>query len=296
MNYVNVHSHRDALRSDVKTLTKFSTLSQRTVIEDKRRRLEGRIKAFHKKAEKFIDMEEVNELVLEEEPDWDGWEMLDDEDEDQMSGSENDGKVKRFKGDRRYQEDEDDAAEPERMSLTLPSSLGKDHISKLGLEELASQEVELRCGQANDALAEIRIGLGHKSLLFRTKIRNANNVKETTRAWKEVRQSTKEIDRHVRCYKHARWALERLGASKETLEKYRDIEKEDLKMSSDMVEENRFGQRNDKLPWFWRLGPQADTDGDRVMKECKCFAGYWVRGPDRQKSLQSELVKGESQV
>jgi hypothetical protein len=156
--------------------------------------------------------------------------------------------------------------------------------------------MELRCGQANDALAEIRIGLGHKSLLFRTKIRNANNVKETTQAWKEVRQSTKEIDRHVRCYKHARWALERLGALKETLEKYRGIEKEDLKMSSDMVEENRFGQRNDTLPWFWRLGPQADTDGDGVMEECKCFAGYWVRGPDRQKGLQSQLVKGEGQV
>jgi hypothetical protein len=65
--------------------------------------------------------------------------------------------------------------------------------------------------------------------------------------------------KHVACYQRAQQALKQLGADEEILEKYQDIEKEHLKMSSDMVEENRFGQHNDMLAWFWRLGPQTDA-------------------------------------
>jgi len=36
---------------------------------------------------------------------------------------------------------------------------------------MASQELELRQGQANDALEGLRLALGNKSLLFRTKVR-----------------------------------------------------------------------------------------------------------------------------
>ena len=77
-----------------------------------------------------------------------------------------------------------------------------------------------------------------------------------------------EVMRHVRSYKRARQALAALGADDEVLNQYKDIEKRDLKMSSDMLEENRVGQRNDALAWFWRLGT-AQTAGDGWMEECK---------------------------
>jgi len=41
----------------------------------------------------------------------------------------------------------------------------------LGLVTMASQELELRQCQANDALEGLRLALGHKSLLFQTKVR-----------------------------------------------------------------------------------------------------------------------------
>jgi len=57
----------------------------------------------------------------------------------------------------------------------------------------------------------------------------------------------------VRSYRLARNVLETLGAKEELLNQYQEIWKEDLKMSRDIVEENRVGQRSSELAWFWRL-------------------------------------------
>jgi len=48
----------------------------------------------------------------------------------------------------------------------MPSSLQITDMHRLGLVTMASQELELRQGQANDALEGLRLALGHKSLLF----------------------------------------------------------------------------------------------------------------------------------
>jgi hypothetical protein len=74
--------------------------------------------------------------------------------------------------------------------------------------------------------------------------------------------------KHVASYQWAQRALGQLGADEEILERYQDIKKDDLKISSDMVEENRIGQWNHTLTWFWRLGPQTDAEGDSWMQEC----------------------------
>jgi len=57
------------------------------------------------------------------------------------------------------------------MSIFIPSCLQIADMHRLGLETMASQELELRKGQANDALEELRLALRHKSLLFQTKVR-----------------------------------------------------------------------------------------------------------------------------
>ena len=43
---------------------------------------------------------------------------------------------------------------------------------------------------------------------------------------------------------------------------------------SDITEENRFGQRSDVLPWFWRLGGQNEDQHDTWMEECKFIVFY----------------------
>jgi hypothetical protein len=78
------------------------------------------------------------------------------------------------------------------------------------------------------------------------------------------------VNKHVRAYQRARQAMERLGADNATLRRYEKIEPEHLKLSGDLTEENRYGQRNDTLPWFWRLEGQTSEQSNTWMQECKC--------------------------
>jgi len=56
------------------------------------------------------------------------------------------------------------------FQIFMPSCLHSSDIQRLGLVTMASQELELRQGQANNALEGLRLALGHKTLLFRTKV------------------------------------------------------------------------------------------------------------------------------
>ncbi|THH10995.1 hypothetical protein EW146_g8191 [Bondarzewia mesenterica] len=81
------------------------------------------------------------------------------------------------------EEDEDDIADAiptEKMAIALPSMLGLARCTELGLEEMAKQELELRKGQANDALHHICISVAQKSFLFRSSVRQANSQKKKT--------------------------------------------------------------------------------------------------------------------
>ena len=58
---------------------------------------------------------------------------------------------------------------PEFMPIFMPSSLQHADIQRLGLEPMAKQEMKLKQGQANDALEGLRLALGQKALLYRSK-------------------------------------------------------------------------------------------------------------------------------
>jgi len=53
-------------------------------------------------------------------------------------------------------------------------------------------------------------------------------------------------------YKTARPAIGELGGAAD-LKRFKEIQKSDLKMSGDVVEENRVGQMSSILSWIWRL-------------------------------------------
>lgn len=160
---------------------------------------------------------------------------------------------------------------PEKTAICMPSSLMSEDIQRLGLQSLADQEIKLREGQANDCLQALRMALGHKAVLFRTKMRNATTSIRKTRTWDDIKVVTVKVNKHARAYRRARNALERLGADDAMMRRYEKLEKEDLKLSKDVTEENRFGQRNDVLPWFWRLEGQNSDQDDTWMQECRCI-------------------------
>jgi len=88
-------------------------------------------------------------------------------------------------------------------------------------------------------------------------------------AGRDVRRAEDKISRHIRTYQRARKALEYLEASNEVMDKYRPILPQDLSLSGDVVEEQRLGQRNDTLAWFWHIGLTNDEERNEWMDECK---------------------------
>jgi len=60
-----------------------------------------------------------------------------------------------------------------------------------------------------------------------------------------------------------------LKPGNEVMDKYRPILPQDLALSGDVVEEQRLGQRNDTLAWFWHIGLNNDEERNEWMDECK---------------------------
>ena len=67
---------------------------------------------------------------------------------------------------------------PEKLQLILPSSFDRKDIVVTWLQDLSSQELQLHKGQANDCLEKLCLTLGHQSMLYHTKIRQASGTKE----------------------------------------------------------------------------------------------------------------------
>ncbi|KAF8841146.1 hypothetical protein BDN67DRAFT_980514 [Paxillus ammoniavirescens] len=74
-------------------------------------------------------------------------------------------------------------------TLSLPSNIGATQCQDTGLGYLLEQELELRQGQANEALHNIRVDLGHCSFLYRTSVQQVKHSQQwKSRAWDVVHQ------------------------------------------------------------------------------------------------------------
>ena len=145
--------------------------------------MEERLKSFDKKAEEFIGQNEEEDLDIL--PQFTGWDadQRGDENDDELDFLEDEDEVKVEDEveveveDKDADEDDDEDDDEERnienletRAISMPSSLKQDDLQRLGLDILAAQELELRKGQASDCLQSLRMALGHKSVLYRTKV------------------------------------------------------------------------------------------------------------------------------
>ena len=165
---------------------------------------------------------------------------------------------------------------PETERLTLPSSLAFGEIDRLSLQPVATIEIELRKGQINDSLESLRLALGEKSLCFRAEVRNADSQRTSQRAWDNVHKFDADARKHRNLYLHARSALRRLPVDHTYLDTLKDITEADMKMSADVTEENRFGQRSDVLAWFWRQGPNVEEEAVPSVRMQECKFNFYV--------------------
>ena len=125
-------------------LKEISSTSDQTKVEEQRQRLVKQIETYHTKIDTILAGVDVG----------DAW--INHVGQDQEIGEDEDA--------------EEETVPAERMSLFLPSYLSEADRQRVGLNEVAKQELELRKGQANDCLEVIRTTLGQKAVLMRTKV------------------------------------------------------------------------------------------------------------------------------
>lgn len=250
------------MRSHIKSLGKKPSITQKNDLAERRQRLKARIDRFRRDASKIIPVAEEEEFTLVA--------ILDDGDDVTDFPAIDDG-VSDTENNLDWDPDDNDGEEvvPEAIRLLLPSSLTHAQRTRLGVQDIAAKEMQLRQGQANDALEGVRNSLAQVSLVFRTKVREAKSVYTRTRSWNEVQRSNMQVQQHVSRYKTARNALIQLRASPDILGRFLEIKREHLKMPGDIVEANRIGQRSDSLAWFWRLDANKSGNQEGWMKECR---------------------------
>lgn len=234
-------------------------------IQEQQQRLRKKIHAFHKKADMFLghlgSQEEQEYLGDDSDLDSDGdvgWAVIDEDLISDEGGEEED----------EYEDEETVDQAAEKVRLLMPSSLGAKQCRKHEKTvNLMHQEIELRKGQANDALENLRMSLAHKSMLYRSQLRAAKSQRMETRAWTAINTATTSVNKHLRTYRRAYRAMQNLDAD---MIHYDEIHEKDLSLSGDIMEENRIGQRSDQLPWFWRLGHMGSKEQESDwMQECE---------------------------
>jgi hypothetical protein len=265
-------------------------------IAERRERLQTRIDTWNKKAEEYLHSPGLD----------DGEDLLDilSTDADADADAEADADV-----DIGPNEDTDDDTDADTDAYGRHNSARKGHPqtsesfplyfpSSFALHRFPNQarkELELRQGQANDSLHNLRIALGKKSFLFRSHVRAAKSQQRKTRAWSEVSAVDGEVRQQARIYNFTRQRMIKLSADPALLDRYKVLRYEDLKVSTAIATPNARGQRDTRLSWFWNMDVQADAETDDWMEECKPLGSMSCPSPSLtfKGSLQSPLAKSQ---
>jgi hypothetical protein len=165
--------------------------------------------------------------------------------------------------------DEEDLVDiqPEKLKLPLPSLLGQVICSKNDWESMVKQEIDLRVAQAYQCLDKLRLAIGFKSALFQQRFKQVKSQRTKTRLWHQVHQVNRNIQNLARLYQRSRNALVQLQAHSGILKPLMELQKSDLKLVQDVTDANRVGQRNNNIPWIWRVGDISGDCGSAWMEE-----------------------------
>ena len=176
------------------------------------------------------------------------------------------------------------ADRPEAHPIGLPSTFGIEFLVQTDMRDLALKERLLREGQLNDALQGIRTGIGYKSLLYRAKVRNASSYRAKLRSFDDVHVADEGVRKHIQLYQQARRAMERLFDADDEDDaralaqfklRFKDIQKEDLRVSTAVIESFTPGLRNEHSAWFWNISDTEMGEETQWIQDCKiqCFTG-----------------------
>jgi hypothetical protein len=233
-------------------MSQHATPNQKLELLKRRERIQSRIDTFHAKAPLYLTDVELNI----ERNDWiaDDADDVDDVDDDPFTSQV---------------DSMSDQVDAECLPILLPSTIGWENCMDADLSEIIEKELTLRQGQANDALQGVRMALGKKSFLFRTRLRQSTSKVQKLRSWTDIGLVEAGVRHQAKVYRKARRALMALGASEDIMKRYQMLKKEDLRVSTVVVDLNARGQRNAKLAWFWSMDVEGDSSKDALMTECE---------------------------
>jgi hypothetical protein len=263
--------HRLSLQALVRNIGSHPTPDQKRDITLRRSRLQDKVDAFQNQAGNML-----HAVTNDDDNSW-----ADDYTKEIYTGAEFDGvgeeddDKQNLAAEEHYQMQLPRSSPPncrinaEHISLHLPSHLGRSWCNRNAAEDLAKAELRLREGQLNDSLHHIRIALGHKSYLFRHDVRPARTQRLKTRAWTEVHAVESTVQHHARVYNRARQSMLNLGADTSLLDRYKVLERQDLRIDTTVIAPNVRGQRNTSLPWFWSMDIRRDADVGAWMNDCR---------------------------
>jgi hypothetical protein len=137
------------------------------------------------------------------------------------------------------------------------------------LQAAIDAELELRIGQANDALQGVRQAIARKAFVFRTEVRRAVNKTHKTRSYTKIQATDISLRYHAQLYRQSREALKQLNAPEELLRRFQDLRPEHLKTTTTFIDHRTPGVKHKHLAWFWYLDVEGDSVDDSLMTECE---------------------------
>ena len=183
-----------------------------------------------------------------------GW--MDDEDHEECASS---GPFLDFSGQ----------DQPEKFTLSLPSTLGLQRCRQRQLQHAVDAEIQIRIGHCNDALQAIRLYIAKKSMLYKTEVRPAVNTKGKTRAYHKVQAADATLRCQAQIYRKSRAALKTLNAPEDVLHRFKELQAVDLTTTSTFLHPSVKGRKHKHLAWFWLLDDGEDSEDKNVMTECE---------------------------
>jgi hypothetical protein len=230
-------------------------VQQKTLIANKRQRLQEQLNNFRKKAISLMGHVSGSPPQLEgSAPEEEEWNEEDDEYRDTVD-------VAAFRGL---------LQPPESCTIPLPSSYSRDDAQRVGWGHFLNNETALRESHAYETLRSLRLAIGERSMCYKKVVRVAKSQAASTRSQFKVEAFTQAVEKYAATYRRTARVLWKAGKSQK---EWPDIKPEDLQVKGDVTDANRLGQSTYKLAWFWRMGQLEDySENGSAMEECACLA------------------------
>ncbi|KDN33011.1 hypothetical protein RSAG8_13900, partial [Rhizoctonia solani AG-8 WAC10335] len=190
-----------------------------------------------------------------------------------------------------------DKGKPSKNTARVPNTETKLPPVQLDLTERSTRvvqlEVEVRRAECYETLQRIRMACIQKAQMVTGKNKHARGEKANTRAQTMITRLTTRVTQAMNDYNHSFRALRNLGVSSTDIKPFQLMHSTDMKgLNTILKGERTLGEKDRKLPWFWRVKHHDGGDGDEEDEEefVEAICVEWFRGHERFRRWREEVL------